>query len=330
LALTQKEIEDLINSMMRKSQEAEKPQVVKPHLRVYDFKRPDKFSKDHLRGTQLLFDDYARQLTSFFSGLFRIAVHVNVSSVDQVTFEEFAKGLPNPCSVAIVEWRPFPSSMLVNISPKIALPMVDRLCGGPGNVSVVARALTEIETAVLRRVAQTMTDILKDTLKEFNIEKRDLLVTSLEVNPLFIQQAAAPNDTVLSLTLSMKFGNQSGDLGFCLPYMMLEPVLPALSAHRWFSQRDEKAAASGDSGIIEALAHVEVPISCCLGEASLSVKDVLSLNSGDIIELNAQAREYAILYILGKPKFKVKVGRLGSRMAVEIVSRCEEGEVDPQ
>lgn len=324
LALTQKEIEDLINSMLGKSDELEKPHVAKARLRVYDFKRPDKFSKDHIRGAQVLFDDYARQLTSFFSGLYRLTTHVNVLSVDQMTFEEFARGLPNPCSVAIIEWKSLPSNVILNISPKIALPMVDRLCGGPGNVSVVSRSLTEIETAILKRVAQTMVDILKDTLREFNIDKRDLQATSLEVNPLFIQQAMAPNDIVLSVVLSMKFGNQEGTVEFCLPYILLEPILPVLSAQRWFSKRSETNEQKDEASIVEALENVEVPISCRLGETTLTMEEVLSLKPGDVIELDLRIRDLATVYILGKPKFKAKVGRIGSSLACEIVRQCEE------
>ena len=241
MALTQKEIEELISSMIAKSTDDDRAKVVKPRLRVYDFKRPDKFSKDHLRGVQLLFDNFCRLVTSYFSGLFRLAIHSNVVSVDQVTYEEFSADLSSPCSVAVVDWEPLPSNMLVNFSPQIALQMVDRLCGGPGNTTttVVSRALTEIETAVLRRVAETMADILTTALKvQYRRTQAFCVVNRGE--PLFVQQAMAPNDIVMSVTIDVKFGTQSGSIEFCLPYELLEPVLPALSAHRWFSKKDDR------------------------------------------------------------------------------------------
>ncbi|HHY11839.1 MAG TPA: flagellar motor switch protein FliM [Firmicutes bacterium] len=324
MALTQKEIEELISSMMKEGTDDNELQVVKPRLRVYDFKRPDKFSKDHLRGVQLLFDNFCRLVTSYFSGLFRLAIHSNVLSVDQVTYEEFSTGLSNPCSVAVVDWESLSSNMLVNFSPQIALFMVDRLCGGPGTAMAVSRALTEIETAVLRRIAETMAQILSTTLREFNIEQHELSVASIEVNPLFVQQAMAPNDIVMSVTIGMKFGGQSGNIELCLPYTLLEPVLPALSAHRWFSKRDDESNEKNNESVSSAIQHVEIPISCRLGERALAMKDVMSLKPGDVIELDARTSDYAVLHLLGKPKFNVEIGRVGSRMAARIVSRRED------
>lgn len=324
LALTQKEIEELIDSMIGKGADDDRAKVVKPRLRVYDFKRPDKFSKDHLRGVQLLFDNFCRLITSYFSGLFRLAIHSNVVSVDQVTYEEFSAGLSSPCSVAVVDWEPLRSNLLVNFSPQIALQMVDRLCGGPGNTTVVSRALTEIETAVLRRIAETMADTLTTTLKEFNIAGHRLSVASIEVNPLFVQQAMAPNDIVMSVAIDMKFGSQSGRVEFCLPYVLLEPILPALSAHRWFSKKEAPGTEKSSDNVVSAIQNIEIPISCRLGESTLTMKDVMSLKPGDVIELNVRTTDCATLHLLGKPKFNVEIGRIGSRLAVKIVSRRED------
>ena len=324
MALTQKEIEDLINSMMATGSEQQEPQVAKPRLRVYDFKRPDKFSKDHLRGVQMLFDNFCRFVTSYFSGFFRMTVHSNVESVDQITYEEFANSLPNPCAVAVVQWGSLASNMLVSFSPQVAIPMVDRLCGGPGDSFLLSRVLTDIESAVLMRVTETMTDMLSVTLREFKVEEHNLKVSSIELNPLFIQQAMAPNDVVLSVILRMKFGAQSGTIEFCLPYTLLEPILPTLSAHRWFSRRDETDQPDGTTDAIEAITHTEIPISCTLGESTLTMKDVLSLKPGDVIELNTRRRDPVVVRILDKPKFKAEIGRIGSRLAARIVSRADE------
>ncbi len=324
MALTQKEIEDLISSMITEDVGEGGSQVVKPRLRVYDFKRPDKFSKDHLRGVQLLFDNFSRLVTSYFSGLFRLAIHSNVESVDQITYEEFSTNLSDPCSVAVVEWESLSSNMLINFSPKIALLMVDRLCGGSGNATAVSRTLTEIETAVLRRIADTMSQTLSTALKEFNIEQHDLSVGTIEVNPLFVQQAMAPNDIVMSVTVGIKFGAQSGDIEFCLPYVLLEPILSALSAHRWFSKRDEHSNEKGEENVSTAIQNVEIPISCRIGNRTLLMKDVMSVKPGDIIELDARVGDYAVLHLLGKPKFNVELGQVNLRMAARIISpRCD-------
>lgn len=327
MALTQKDIDELISSVMRKGGIGTSSQVSRSRLRVYDFKRPDKFSKDHMRGVQLLFDNFSRQLTSYFSALFRMAIHAEVDSIDQVTFQDFAKELPSPCSVAIVGWDELPSNMLTNMSLQILLPMLDRMCGGEGSPAGGSRALTEIELAMSRRLAQGMSDILSATMKELNIHHK-LTVVTLETNPLFIQQAMAPNDMVLSVNVSVKFGSQTGFLEFCLPYVLLEPILPALSANRWFSRGIEQARSESDL-VASALETIDVPISCRLGSTVLPLEDILSMEEGDVLELNAPKDGYATLYLFGRPKFKAKIGLVGNRLAAKIVALAEEGEGDP-
>ncbi len=327
MALSQKDIDELISSVLKGKEDKALPQVAKARLRVYDFKRPDKFSRDHLRGAQLLFDDFSRQLTSYFSGLLRMPVHAEVNSVDQVTYGEYAKGLTSPCCVGVVSWGQLPGNMLANLSLRVILPVLDRLCGGTGNSGTTGRVLTEIEVAMSRKLAQSMCDILSATLKEFNIDLV-LSVMSLETNALFIEQAMAPNDMVLAVNVTIKLGNQSGLVEFCLPHVLLEPMLPALSANRWFS-RQGGVPGKGTENVKDAISLVEVPISCRLGKTSLSVDDVLSLGKGDILELDVAETGCVTLYVFGKPKFKAKVGLSGNRLAARIVGLADGGEEDP-
>ena len=329
MALSQKEIEDLINSVIKKSETETKPQIAKPRLRVYDFRRPDKFSKDHLRGAQLLFDNFSRQLTSHFSALFRMAIHAAVNSVDQVSYQEFARELSNPCCVGIVNWGDLPSNMLLSIGMKVVLPMLDRLCGGGGTSPGVNRSLTEIELAMSKRIAQSIVDIFRDTLREYRIDARDLLVSSMEVNPLFVQQALPPNDIVLSVSVTIRFGSQTGTVQFCLPYTLREPVLPAFSASRWFSRGSSAEEDKSEGDLVSgALQDVEVPLSCRLGQAILPVQDLLSLEPGDVIDLTTPKDGYATICVFGKPKFVAKLGRIGGRLAARIVGIAEDGEED--
>ncbi len=329
MALSQRDIDDLINSVMKKAVEGKNPQVAKARLRVYDFKKPDKFSKDQLRGAQLLFDNFARQLTAHFSNLFRMAIHVDVASIDQITYDVFTKALPNPCIVAIVAWDDLPSNMLANMSIRVILPMLDRMCGGEGNPSDVSRPLTEIERSMVRRIGQGMSDILSATMKEFRIN-HSLSVAALETNPLFIQQAMAPNELVLSATVNVSFGKYTGQLEIALPHVLLEPVLPALSANRWFAGGTQEALRPEDGDtVLEALERVEIPISCRLGETMLPLEDIVAMNVGDIVDLDVRCGGQATLYIFGKPKFRAQIGRKGNLMAAKITSLAEEREGDP-
>jgi flagellar motor switch protein FliM len=210
--------------------------------------------------------------------------------------------------------------MLVNMSLKVALPMLDRLCGGGGNPPGVSRTLTEIEVAMTRRTVQNMLDLLRDSLREFHVQNDEIMVSSLEVNPLFIQQALPPNDMVLSASVAVKFGAQTGTVEFCLPYALLEPVLPALSANRWLARGDEAQSGPSKAVVSGAIEEIEVPLSCRLGGTMLPMKDVLSLEKGDVLELNVSKGGPATLYVFGKPKFSVKVGTVENRLAARIIS----------
>ncbi len=328
MALTQKEIDALIDSVLKR-QTGDKLQVAQGRLRVYDFRRPDKFSKDHLRGAQLIFDSFCRQTTSYFSGLFRMAVHVEVESIDQLTYAEFSRELSNPCCVAIVKLGDLPSSMLVNAHLRVMLPMLDRLCGGEGNSPGFSRTLTEIEISMARRILLALTGIFGETLEDFNMGHNRPDISSIEVNPYFIQQIMGPSDMVLSASILVRFGAQSDRIEFCLPYVTLEPVLPAFSLNRWFRENDGSDDKGDGHSVSPAIENLEVPISCRLGKTVLQMSQVVSLREGDVIEMDLSKDGLATLYVFGKAKFSAEVGTLGNRLAARICSLWENGEEDP-
>ncbi|MBE3518690.1 MAG: flagellar motor switch protein FliM [Firmicutes bacterium] len=320
-ALSQKEIEELIKSLMPKPEAAGGAYVAKPRLRVYDFRRPDKFSRDHLRGMQLIYDNFSRQLTAFLSTFFRKAVHTTVSLVDQITYGEFSSGLSDPCCVVAAQWKPLPSTVLMSMGPEMAIAMVDRLLGGEGKLGIRARQLTDIEMTIFRKVAGAMFDLFAQVVEDLGIGKYSISVSAIETNPLFIQQAMAPNEIVLSVSVQLSFGGESGTLEFVTPYVTLEPILPKISQRQWFA-RYQTEELSGDSGqALEAFKDVEIPLSIRLGEALLTVKEVLSLEPGDVIELDTVPGKEAVVYILGEPRFRAKVGRVKNHLAVKIVER---------
>lgn len=296
----------------------------RPKLRSYDFRRPDKFSKDHLRGAELLFDHYTRQLTSHLSAQFRMAVHADVASIEQTTYEEYMEHISNPCCVVIVNWGELPSNMLIDLSLKLVLPMLDRLCGGSGNVPSISRILTEIEMGMTRQLSEELVSVLETSVKESKLEQGDLAVSSLEVNPLFVQQVMPPGEMVLSVTIRVKFGSHSGNLEFCLPFTLMEPILPRLSANKWYS-RNQFSDKEYNGQTAVPIENIEVPLTCRLGSTVLSLGEVGSITEGDVLELDTRKDGLGTLHVLGKPKFQVEIGMLGNRLAARIVSVIDEG-----
>lgn len=319
-ALSQKEIEELIKGLMPEPEAGGGAHVAKPRLRVYDFKRPDKFSRDQLRGMQLIYDNFSRQLTAFLSTFFRKAVHATVSLVDQITYGEFSSGLSDPCCVVAAQWKPLPSTVLMNLGPEMAIAMVDRLLGGEGKLGL-SRQLTDIEATILRKVAGAIFDLFGQVIEDLGIGKYSMDVSAIETNPLFIQQAMAPNEIVLSVSIQLSFGGESGSVEFITPYVTLEPILPKISRRQWFARYQPEESPEDSDRALEAFKDVEIPLSIRLGEAFLTVREVMSLEPGDTVELETVPGKEAVVYILGEPRFRARVGRVKNHLAVKIVER---------
>ncbi|MCL5045844.1 MAG: flagellar motor switch protein FliM, partial [Actinobacteria bacterium] len=297
--LSQKEIDELIASLAAPgSASVVSPKAREPRpaasagtaaegrerrVRVYDFRRPDKFSKEQLRTLSMIHDNFARLLTTVFSGHFRSMVSVSVASVDDLTYAEFIRSIANPSVLTVFSLPPLKGNAVMDINPSIAFPMIDRIFGGPGNKLDKARPLTEIEGVVMERLSRGFLESLAEAWH--NIAEFKPQVEGIEANPLFTQ-VVPPNEIVVSVSLDTRIGDNQGTMTLCLPYMVIEPVLPKLSAHNWFasSQRD---APTMSQGLQKRLAEARIPLTAYLGQARIKVRDLLALQRGDVIPLNS-------------------------------------------
>jgi flagellar motor switch protein FliM len=315
--LTQKEIDSLIASLSTGGVEPDEKKKEDRPVRIYDFRRPDKFSKDQIRTLQMLHDNFARLLTTTFSAHFRTMVQVNIASVDQLTYGEYVRALKNPAIVAIVSLAPLPGNAVLDISHSIAFPMIDRLFGGAGQTSESPRALTEIEVIVMERIFVQFLDTLKEAWKNI-IELKPKLET-IESNPLFAQVVGSAEMAVL-ITFSVKLGEAVGSINFCLPFLVIEPVLPKLSAQHWFSTSQRKVAQASPEVLKKRLEDAMIPVSVELGSTMISVRDLLGLQPGDVIQLDNPMTGDLRGYVGSRMKFKGRPGQIGRRMALSVTA----------
>lgn len=337
--LTQREIDDLIAQMAaetggrpagRDNQSAARGKRARDgseekRVRVYDFRRPDKFSKDQLRTLSMIHDNFARLLTGFFSATFRSMVSVGIASVDDLTYEEFTRGVSNPSVMGVFSLAPLKGNAIIDINPTIAFPMIDRIFGGPGQGLDKSRPLTEIETTVMERLTAGFLQNLAEAWA--NIANLTPRLEGIESNPMFAQ-IVAPSEIVIIVTLDCRIGDNRGQMALCLPYILIEPVLPKLSAHNWFSATQREATPETLALLQQRLEEARVPFSVRLGETQLTVEEVLELELGDVIVLDNVVRGDLLAYVGNKPKFWVQPGKLGSRLAVRLtrLTAEEEGE----
>lgn len=319
--LSQKEIDALIDALTTGEVRTGQPVIEERAVRVYDFRRPDKFSKDQIRTIQMLHDNVARLLTTYFSANFRTMVQFTVESVDQLTFGEFTRSIPNPAVAAVVRLAPLEGNAVIEIQPSIAFPIIDRLFGGAGQGQERLRALTEIEETAIERVVRGLLENLREAWR--NIIELEPRIEAVETNPLFIQ-VVAPSETCILISFAAKLGDHRGTLNLCIPYLVIEPMLPRLSVQQWF------AAAKRPSDATEALRRrleeVVLPVRAELGRSEITVRELLSLRAGDVVELETALHDPVRIFVQDRERFLARVGTVQNRLAVQIAAVVRDGE----
>lgn len=325
--LSQNEIDALLSALSSGEMDAEtlKKEDVEKKIKNYDFKRALRFSKDQIRSLTRVYENYARLITTYFSAQLRTFVQISVSSVDQLPYEEFIRSIPTMTILNVYTAHPLEGRMVMEVNPNIAYAMLDRLLGGQGSGSTNTTNLTEIEVSVMERMFTNALDRLRDAWKTvIDIEPQ---LDFLEVNPQFLQMVS-PNETVAVVSLSTKIGEVSGMINFCLPHVVLEPIMPKLSAHHWLSTQ-KKTRAPQESAILEQrVKKAKLPIVAELGHSVIQVSEFLQLSVGDVIRLDRTIDEDLVVKVGEKEKFYAQPGTSKGKIAVQIteVKREEEEE----
>lgn len=290
-------------------------------IKVYDFKRPDKFSKDQIRTLQMMHEAFARLATTALSARLRTLVGVHVSSVDQLTYEEFIKSIPNPTTLAVIDMSPLKGSAVLEMEPAITFSMIDRLFGGKGKPVKLSRELTDIERGVVERIIQRILNDLKEAWS--NVVDLRPRLAQFESNPQFVQ-IVPPNDMAVLITLDTRVGEVEGLTNFCIPYITLEPIISKLSAQYWYSSIRRSTSGDAVEAIKGRLSRTPISIVAQLGSAMITMRELLALDVGDAIKLNESLGSEASLSIHNRKKFHCRPGVSGNRMAVQLTRQVED------
>ncbi|MBO2520329.1 MAG: flagellar motor switch protein FliM [Clostridia bacterium] len=285
-------------------------------VRPYDFARPNKLSKDQLRTLQIMHEPFARGIATTLSGYLRSYVQAEVVSADAMTYEEFSRMLPNPGIMAIFSLPPLEGSALLEIDPDLGFAVLDRLLGGPGKAPKQLRELTELEQPVMRRVMEQIIDHLPDAWNQ--VAPIEPKFQQLELNPQFTH-LVPPRDMVVLVRLEVSLNSASGRLNLCIPFDIIEPVVPKLSAHYLFIRGKKEVSPAQLRALRERLNRMLVPVTVILGTATVTVKELVELQVGDYITLDTRTHGALPVLVGSRTKFYGRPGRMGNRMAVEIV-----------
>ena len=325
--LSQSEIDALLSAISTGEMSADdiKKEDEGKKVKVYDFKRALRFSKDQIRSLTRIHENFARLLTTFFSAQLRTYVQITVASVDQVPFEEFVRSIPNMTLINVFEVPPLDGNILMEINPNIAYSMLDRLMGGTGASHSNVDNLTEIETKIMTNLFERSFDNLREAWE--NIVEIDPMLIELEVNPQFLQMIS-PNETVVVISLNTIIGDNTGMINICLPHVVLEPIVPNLSVRYWMQSNTKEMSPEQVRMLEKRVKQASLPVVAELGTTSISIEDFLVMNVGDVIELDQRITDPLILKVGTLPKFTVQPGKVSKKMAVQVIDPLEGGDDD--
>ncbi|MDR2601059.1 MAG: flagellar motor switch protein FliM [Spirochaetaceae bacterium] len=332
--LSQDEIDQLLSAINAGDTTADqdfKPATDSRKIKIYDFKRPDKFSKEQIRTVQIMHETFARLTTTSLSANLRSMVHVHVASVDQLTYEEFIRSIPTPTTLAIINMDPLKGNAILEIDPTITFSIIDRLFGGTGEGTKTQHELTDIEQSVMEGIIIRILGNMREAWAQV-IDLRPRL-GQIDTNPQFAQ-IVPPTEMVVLVTLETKVGEIEGMMNFCIPYLTIEPIIGKLSAQFWYATARQGANIENLNILKDKLVTVDVNVVAEIGKINIPVRDVLALQAGDMIRLNTVKVTDPFTVSIGggkknpgKTKFLCKPGVVGKKMAVQIIQQIEDIEI---
>ncbi len=326
--LSQDEIDQLLTAISSGDAETEDTRQVaeRKNIRIWDFRRPDKFSKEQIRTVSFMHETFARLTTTSLATQLRSMVHVHVASVDQLTYEEFLRSIPSPTALAVINMDPLTGSAILEIDPAITFTIIDRLFGGPGEGAKINRELSEIERAVMESIIVRILGNMREAWSQV-IDLRPRL-GQIETNPQFVQ-IVPPTEMVVLVTLETKVEEVEGMMNFCIPYLTIEPIISKLSATYWYSSVRRGATTENLNVLRERLSGIDVPLVAEVGSITLAMKDVMSLQPGNVIRLsNSRVGDPMVLKLGNRPKFDCRPGVVGKKIAVQVTRKIEDIEED--
>ncbi|MBD3420593.1 MAG: flagellar motor switch protein FliM [Chitinivibrionales bacterium] len=285
-------------------------------LSLYDFRRPDRVSKDQMRTLQNLHEGYARQFSTTLTNFLRTFVEIELVSVDQLTYSEFIMSISNPSCIYVFKMEPLEGNAIIEINPSLVFFIIDRLFGGQGRPSEQNRELTLIEENVIRRIVERSLNDLKEVWEHIGVFSPR--IETYETNPQFVQ-IAPPGETVILISLEVRMQNASGLMSLCFPYVVLESVINKLSGESWISS--QSTATTETRGLLEhEIQEVTMPLSVLIGQTRLKIRDLLQLQKGDVLCLEKPHKTDLMIQIGNKTKMSGKSGLVGRKKAVKVNS----------
>ena len=322
--LSQSEIDNLLAALSTGELAVDQMQETgDKQVKDYDFKRPAKFSKEHLRTLEIIYEHYGRLLSTNLPVYLRKNIQVSVSSSETVTFSEFTNSLSNPVILGIVDFQPLNGDIIIELASNLGFAMIDRMLGGQGQPLDKARDFSEIEMIILEKLMVVCMQLMREPWK--NVIDINPVMERIETNAQFAQ-VIAPSDMIAIVTMNVKIGDVEGHMNVCLPFFTLEDVMDKLNTKYWFSTMQKESTENYSESLEAMLKRVDVPVRAVLGKSLVSVNDFINLQLGDVIRLGTGVASEMDVYVGNIKKFTALPGSNGDKYAVRVMSVIREEE----
>ncbi len=295
----------------------------KLNVKPYDFRRPDKFSKEQLRALETMFNTWARVASLTLSSYLRTPVQSGGVELAQILFDEYVQGLPERPIIGLVSLAPLPGTVLLQLDIELAFVIVDRLLGGPGQVPAHLREPTEIEDRLLRELLGQLVANVREAWRILGNLTPALEDVIYSAQP--IVQVALATEACLKGRVEFNLLGRPWRVTFCVPFPVIEPVARQLNIRMLLDVR-RREPERNDALIRRRLEQTQVDLRVILGRTNLSLRDLIGLGPGDVIRLDQPIDRPLELLVAGRTRFLVRPGRVGRRLAGQVVKVLSEEE----
>ncbi len=290
----------------------------------YDFKRPNRISKNVLQSLHFLHERYARNLALNLSAHLRTIADIVLLSVDQLSYAEFLMSLPETTCMNVVRIAPQGGTMAFEVNPTLVFAIIEKLMGGTSETPTMNREITLIEQSLIEGFIRMSLEDLQDVWRtightEFHLDRR-------ETSPQLVQ-IVAPNEIVVVIVFEVKIGQTSGMMNFCIPAIYLEPFAVELKQEH-HTDITTRMTPEDYRRIDEVLANAVAGLTVDLARPVLPIREILALQVGDLIPLGQETGAPVTVSVEGRPKFRARFGARKGRRAVRILAPIEEREPD--
>lgn len=293
-------------------------------IRPYDFKRPERVSKDQMLALETLHEAFARNFGASLSGFLRTIVEVRVAACEQMTYGEFVAGLPNPTSYNLIQPDGLEGQMCLEVSPLIIYPIIDRLLGGTNqDLFIPQRPMTAIEQRLISTVMGRGLTALSEAWE--SVKSLSFEITATESNPQLVQ-IVPPNEVVMVIGLEVRMASRAGTMNLCIPYNVIEPVMDELSSQSWFAVNRSDQTQTTKDQISQNIDQTGVELSAILAETTITLRDLSEMKPGDMIVTSTPADAPATVMVGHEPKFRAGIGQHRGNRAIRINSPISPGE----